>query len=142
MSQTGDQPRRNRFARITPPRLQTVEEGRHRTATWLELFYDLAFVVVVAVLGSRLQADVSWPGLTSFIGYFALLWWLWASHTFYADRYDTDDLVYRLLATAQERGVRVETLSTDAPTEVARYASLMLSGTYASEYLRLGLVED
>ena len=68
MSQTGDQPRRNRFARITPPRLQTVEEGRHRTATWLELFYDLAFVVVVAVLGSRLQADVSWPGLTSFIG--------------------------------------------------------------------------
>ena len=26
--------------------------------------------------------------------------------------------------------------------EVARYASLLLSGTYAAEYLRLGLVED
>lgn len=37
----------------------------------------------------------------SYLGYFGLLWWLWASHTFYADRYDTDDLVYRLLATAQ-----------------------------------------
>ena len=40
------------------------------------------------------------------------------------------------------RGVRVETVTTDAPTEVARYASLLLSGTYAAEYLRIGLVED
>jgi low temperature requirement protein LtrA len=30
-----------------------------------------------------------------------LVWWLWASHTFYADRYDTDDLVYRFLAGGQ-----------------------------------------
>ena len=48
----------------------------------------------------------------------------------------------RLLAAASARGVRVETVTTDAPTEVARYASLMLSGTYAAEYLRIGLVED
>jgi hypothetical protein len=48
----------------------------------------------------------------------------------------------RLQATAASRGVRVETLTTDAPTEVARYASLFLSGSYAAEYLRLGLVED
>jgi hypothetical protein len=37
--------------------------------------------------------------------------------------------------------VRVETITTDAPTEIARYASLFLSGSYAVEYLRLGLVE-
>ena len=48
----------------------------------------------------------------------------------------------RLQAAAAERGVRVETLTTEAPTEVARYASLLLSGSYAAEYLRLGLVED
>lgn len=48
----------------------------------------------------------------------------------------------RLQAAAASRGVRVETVTTDAPTEVARYASLMLSGRYAAEYLRLGLVED
>lgn len=48
----------------------------------------------------------------------------------------------RLLAAAAERGVRVEVVTTDATTEVARYASLMLSGTYAAEYLRIGLVED
>jgi len=48
----------------------------------------------------------------------------------------------RLLAAAEARGVRVETLTADEPTEIARYASLFLSGSYAAEYLRLGLTED
>ncbi|MFC4784135.1 SIS domain-containing protein [Nocardioides sp. MAHUQ-72] len=48
----------------------------------------------------------------------------------------------RLETAAAARGVRVEAVTADAPTEVARYASLLLSGTYAAAYLRLGLVED
>ena len=48
----------------------------------------------------------------------------------------------RLLAAAESRGVRVETVRTEATSEVARYASLMLSGTYAAAYLRVGLVEE
>jgi hypothetical protein len=38
--------------------------------------------------------------------------------------------------------VRVETVTADVDGEVARYASLLLHGTYAAEYLRLGLVDD
>jgi low temperature requirement protein LtrA len=90
-----------RLAAIRPPRLRTVEEEGERTATWLELFYDLVFVAVVAALGTRLFSDTSWSGWASYTAYFVLVWWLWASHTFYADRFDTDDLVYRLLAAAQ-----------------------------------------
>jgi low temperature requirement protein LtrA len=93
--------------RISPPQLRTKEEEGGRSATWLELFYDLAFVVAVAVLAGRLLDDVSLTGLASYFGYFALLWWLWASHTYYADRYDTDDLVYRLLAAGQMTAVVV-----------------------------------
>jgi len=48
----------------------------------------------------------------------------------------------RLQAVAAERGVRVETVHADATTEVARYASLLLSGRYAAEYLAIGLVPD
>jgi hypothetical protein len=48
----------------------------------------------------------------------------------------------RLQAAAASRGVRVETVGTEASSEVARYASLLLSGTYAAEYLGLGLVEE
>ena len=47
----------------------------------------------------------------------------------------------RLQAAAAAHGVRVETVTTDAPHEVARYASLVLTGRYAAEYLRVGLVE-
>ncbi|MEN8040957.1 MAG: low temperature requirement protein A [Actinomycetota bacterium] len=89
-----------KIAAIRPPRLQTLSEGE-RSATWLELFYDLVFVATVAMLGTRLAADTSVVGWLSYVGYFVLVWWLWASHTFYADRYDTDDLVYRFLAGAQ-----------------------------------------
>jgi hypothetical protein len=48
----------------------------------------------------------------------------------------------RLKAAAEARSVRVETLVAEESSEVARYASLLLSGTYAAEYLRLGLVEE
>lgn len=59
----------------------------------------------------------------------------------------SDDHVVReqagiLRAAAASRGVRVETISTQVDAEVARYASLLLTGTYAAEYLRIGLVED
>ena len=47
-----------------------------------------------------------------------------------------------LTRAADERGVRVEVVAAEAPAEVARYAELLLSGNYAAEYLRVGLVED
>jgi phosphoglucose isomerase-like protein len=45
----------------------------------------------------------------------------------------------RLVAAAQERRVRVETVSSEASTDVARYAALLASGTYAAVYLGVGL---
>jgi low temperature requirement protein LtrA len=110
--------------KITHPKLRTQAEEAHRTATWLELFYDLAFVVAVAVLAGRLLADDTWSGVASYFGYFTLLWWLWASHTFYADRYDTDDLVYRLLAAAQMVAVVViaSSLSLDEANSTTAFA--------------------
>jgi low temperature requirement protein LtrA len=104
------------IARITPPQLRTKEEEAKRSATWLELFYDLAFVVAVAALSGRLLGELGFASLASFFGYFALLWWLWASHTYYADRYDTDDLVYRLLAAGQMFAVVVIAAAMSADT--------------------------
>jgi low temperature requirement protein LtrA len=71
-------------------------------------------VVAVAVLGSRLLTVSDWAGIFSYLGLFFLIWWLWVSHTFYADRYDTDDLVYRLLATVQLVAVAVIAASLSA----------------------------
>ena len=45
----------------------------------------------------------------------------------------------RLTAAAQERHVRVERVATDATNEVARYAALLATGTYAAAYLGVAL---
>lgn len=105
------------IGRNIPPRLRTRDQEGERSATWLELFYDLAFVIAVAVLAARLLGDITLVGVASYFGYFALLWWLWASHTYYADRYDTDDLVYRILAAAQMVTVVVIAVSLSGETQ-------------------------
>ncbi len=90
-----------RLAALRPPRLRTGEPAGERSATWLELFYDLVFVVAVANLGHRLLAHNTMSDVLAYVGLFVPLWWSWAGYTFYADRYDTDDLGQRLLAVCQ-----------------------------------------
>ena len=87
---------------LLPPRLRTLEQtSGARHATWLELFYDLVFVVIVAELAHKLAEDVSWRGVGEFAALFVPVWWAWIGMTFYADRFDTDDTVHRLLFAAQ-----------------------------------------
>jgi hypothetical protein len=45
----------------------------------------------------------------------------------------------RLEQAARDHGVRVETISSEADGDVARYAALLSTGTYAAAYLQLGL---
>jgi len=90
-----------KVAALRPPRLRTTETEAERKVTWTELFYDLVFVVAVAGLGARLLEDPTIRGAAVFTGLFWALWWAWAGFTFYADRYDTDDLGQRILAVAQ-----------------------------------------
>ena len=46
-----------------------------------------------------------------------------------------------LVRQADDRGVRVETVTTEAEGDVARYAALLATGTFAARYLRVGLLE-
>ena len=78
---------------VRPPDLQTDED---RSASRLELFFDLAFVLVVAELAIALREEVAWESALTFAGLFALVWWAWVSATLYANRFDHDDVVFRL----------------------------------------------
>jgi len=85
---------------LDPPRLRTATAERYeeRHATWLELFVDLVFVVAIAQLGTTFAHHVDLGGFLRYLGLFVPVWWAWAGFTFYATRFDTDDLVYRVLA--------------------------------------------
>ena len=69
---------------IRPPRLRTAGvESEIRRATWMELFYDLVFVVAVAQLGARLSEDHSFVGVLEFVGLFIPVWWAWVGQALF-----------------------------------------------------------
>jgi low temperature requirement protein LtrA len=105
------------FARLLePPRLRTRGRGldEMRRATWLELFFDLVFVAAVGQLANALAAEPTAARFFEFMGLFVAVWWAWMGFTFYANRFDTDDLVYRLLMLCAMFGVAA--LATTIPS--------------------------
>jgi low temperature requirement protein LtrA len=88
-----------------------------RRATWLELFFDLVFVAAVGQLANSLGAEPTPARFFEFLGLFVPVWWAWMGFTFYANRFDTDDLPYRVLMLLAMFGVAV--LATTIPSVFA-----------------------
>ncbi|MEH6437123.1 low temperature requirement protein A [Massilia sp. DD77] len=72
----------------------------NRTATWLELFFDLIFVVTIGdvthILSHTHEGHLDPLQFWKFVLIFIPFWWIWASHTMYANRFDADDRKHRL----------------------------------------------
>ncbi|KIF05741.1 membrane protein [Streptomyces sp. RSD-27] len=83
----------------------------HRTATTLELFFDLCFVVAIAQAGQQLvHALVEGHPGSGVVGYsfvFFGVWWAWMNFTWFASAYDCDDVPYRIATLVQIAGVLV-----------------------------------
>lgn len=85
-----------------PPRLRSSRDtSDERHASWLELFYDLVFVVAIAQLSLLLSHEYSFVGLFHFAALFVPVWWAWIGNTFYLSRFDADDVTDRLLTMGQ-----------------------------------------
>jgi low temperature requirement protein LtrA len=84
---------------------------QHRTATTLELFFDLCFVVAVAQaagsLHHRLAEDQIGEALVGYPMVFFAIWWAWMNVTWFASAYDNDDVPYRLAVLVQMAGVLI-----------------------------------
>lgn len=84
------------------PRLRTdEEEDRERRVGWLELFFDLVFVVVVAELSHSLAEHISIAEVIGFILLFIPVWWIWIGGTFYNERFETNDISNRVFVFLQ-----------------------------------------
>jgi low temperature requirement protein LtrA len=67
-----------------PPRAHgDVVAGRE--VSFLELFYDLVYVVVVSQAAHHLAGDVTWAGLGRFAVVFGLIWIAWVNGAVYHD---------------------------------------------------------
>ena len=83
-----------------PPRLRPADSETHRHATWMELFFDLVFVAAVARLADMLIERHDATGFLRFFGLFVPVAWAWMGYTYYANRFDTDDVPYRAMVSA------------------------------------------
>ncbi len=82
-------------SRLRRPQLLRDFTEENRTSTWLELFFDLCFVVAVAALARGLHDDPTVAGALRFAGLFVPVWWAWMNFTWYATAFDNDDVLYR-----------------------------------------------
>ncbi|UQA97940.1 low temperature requirement protein A [Streptomyces halobius] len=83
----------------------------HRSATPLELFFDLCFVVAVAQAGRQLVHALTeghpGHGITGYLMLFFAIWWAWMNFSWFASAYDTDDALFRVVTLIQIAGVLI-----------------------------------
>ncbi|HEV7643183.1 MAG TPA: low temperature requirement protein A [Pyrinomonadaceae bacterium] len=80
------------------PRLRTLDPTMgERHASWLELFFDLVFVLAVSQVAKTLAEHADWGGMLKYLALFIPVWWSWVGYTFYSDRFETDETTYRIL---------------------------------------------
>lgn len=113
----------------------------HRTATPLELFFDLVFVVAIAQAAGGLHHAVAElhaaEGVIGYLMVFFAIWWAWMAFTWFASAYDCDDVPYRLLVFVQIAGALLLAAGITAMLET-RAPNIAVLGGYI--VMRLALV--
>ena len=74
---------------------------KDRTVSNLELFYDLAYVAVIAQASHRLAGHVSLQGFAEFAVIFGMLWFAWFNGSLYVELHGREDGRTRLLVFLQ-----------------------------------------
>lgn len=78
----------------------TMYSRENRHATWLELFFDLIFVValgkVTHLLAYTHNNELDSHTFLTFTILFLPFWWIWVLHTSFSNRFDNDSRFHRI----------------------------------------------
>lgn len=89
--------------------LNNEESERH--ASWLELFFDLVYVLAVAKVAAIFVESPDIFGFLKYLVLFIPVWWSWVGFTFYADRFESDEIEYRVLTFASMLAIAALSIS-------------------------------
>lgn len=81
------------------------DRAEDRTVSFLELFYDLVYVVLIAQIAHALAAHVDLAGFGQFVFLFIIVWWAWLNGTLYHDLHGNNDIRTRVFTFLQMFGV-------------------------------------
>jgi low temperature requirement protein LtrA len=103
---------------VQPPTLSRSD--RERSASWTELFFDLVYVVAVSRITKIVADDPTLHGAAWFVGVMLLVVLSWMNVVVYTERFDTDDVIHRLMKALAMVAVAAVALSAPkAPTSAA-----------------------
>jgi len=95
------------FRRLWQPPARFEDRPSDRRVTFLELFFDLVFVVVIAQLAHELAEHPTWAGTGWFVFLFYAVWSSWINGTLYHDLHSTNDVSVRVFTFIQMLSVAV-----------------------------------
>ncbi|MGS2614991.1 low temperature requirement protein A [Micromonospora sp. LZ34] len=107
-----------------------------RRVTLLELFFDLVYVVALALISRGLVEELDWHRAGQALIMLGALWWTWAITTLVTDLYDPERAEIKLLVAAVMFGAL---LMTTAIPEAFDARGLVFAGTYVAIHLGRGL---
>ncbi|GAM68600.1 hypothetical protein JCM19236_922 [Vibrio sp. JCM 19236] len=79
--------------------LDVTESSQH--VHWIELFYDLAHVVAIFMLGNFLSHHLTVSGFLIFVALFVVIWFAWFDLSLFNSLYVSTDMQHRYIMTSQ-----------------------------------------
>ena len=92
---------RRNFRRWWQPPKNIRDREEERSVTFLELFYDLVYVVLIAQLSHALAEHVNLAGIGGFLFLFLLVWLAWLNGSLYHDLHGNNDIRTRVFTFLQ-----------------------------------------
>lgn len=80
---------------------KAIERKMDRRVSFLELFYDLVYVVLIAEMAHSLASDITFTNLANFVMLFLIVWWAWSNGTTYHDIHGNNDVRTRFFTFLQ-----------------------------------------
>ena len=117
-----------------------------RSATPLELLYDLTFVIAFGAAANEFAHYLAeghlWSGLGGFVFAVFAVSWAWINYSWFASAFDNDDWLFRLATFVQMIGVIILTLGIPRVFESLDNGEQLDNGTLVAGYvvMRVALV--
>jgi low temperature requirement protein LtrA len=106
------------------------------SVTFLELFFDLAYVFALTRLSQELYEQVTWHGAWETLVTLLALWWIWSTTVWMTERLDPDQAATQLVVIAIMFGALV--LAAAVPEAFGRHGMIFAVGYVTTQFVRTG----
>jgi low temperature requirement protein LtrA len=92
-----------------------------RKISWLELFYDLVYVIAISKITRHLAQHPGFSGLLDYVYFFAMIYWGWLNGSLHHDIHGTPGIRTRFMTLWQILVVAALIVTLNSPPETLRF---------------------